>query len=355
MSVMVDDPDNRSTGVFEIVMRVLLVSLVAMIGGKILLPGLDPTLLAAQFGNGDASRLAIFAVGVGPAMTALALGQIVRLVAPQLDKSTALLIVENVVALLLGFSQAAGIAQSLSTMGFLVDDSAFVYWVIVASLVGGVAISLVLARLVALPGLVAGLWIVWVLPALIGLPGEVSSSFDLLRTGAADGGQLLLVLLVILIGVALSWFAAHSVMRVTRERTDFAGIKKHVHVLNVVVWPPLLAAIAGSYLLTPLAYIAPFLFENATLLNIYTSGIMPVLIVVFVFGYRRFFSNAGVTMPVSVALVVAVTQIALLLGGGFVTRQMLLPLPLSSTTLLVLVTVIYALVDAIRRPSVQAN
>lgn len=308
-----------------------------------------------RIGNDGASRLSILAVGVGPVLNALALGQIVRLVAPHLYKSTALLIVENVVALLLGFYQAAGIAQSFSMMGFLVDESAFAYWVIVASLVGGVAISLLLARLVALPGLVAGFWIVWVLPALIGLPGEVSSSFELLRTGAADGGQLLLVLLVIVIGVALSWFAAHSVMRISRERTDFAGIKNHVHVLNVVVWPPLLAAIAGSYLLTPLAYIAPFLFENATLLNIYTSGIMPVLIVVFVFGYRRFFSNAGVTMPVSVALVVAVTQIALLLGGGFVTRQMLLPLPLSSTTLLVLVTVIYALVDAICRPSAQAT
>lgn len=354
MSVMVDDPNNRSTGVFGIVMRVLLVSLVAMIGGKILLPGLDPTLLATQFGNGDASRLAIFAVGVSPVLTALALGQIVRLVAPQFDKSTALLIVENVVALLLGFSQAAGIAQSLSTMGFLVDDSAFVYWVIVASLVGGVAISLVLARLVALPSLVAGLWIVWVLPALIGLPGEVSSSFDLLRTGAADGGQLLLVLLVIVIGVALIWFAAHSVMRITRERVDFAGIKNHVPVLNVVVWPPLLAAIAGSYLLTPLAYIAPFLFENSTMLNIYTSGIIPVLTVVFVFGYRRFFSNVGVTMPVSVALVVAATQIALLLGGDFVTGQTLLQLPLNGISLLVLVTVIYALVDVIRRPSAQA-
>lgn len=352
---MVDDRNSRGAGVFGVVMRVLLVSLVAMIGGKILLPGLDPTLLATQFGNGDASRLAIFAVGVSPVLTALALGQIVRLVAPQLDKSTALLIVENVVALLLGFSQAADVAQALSTMGFLVDHSAFFYWVIVASLVGGVAISLVLARLVALPGLVAGLWIVWVLPALIGLPGEVSSSFDLLRTGAADGGQLLLVLLVIVIGVALIWFAAHSVMRITRERVDFAGIKNHVPVLNVVVWPPLLAAIAGSYLLTPLAYIAPFLFENATVLNIYTSGIIPVLTVVFVFGYRRFFSNVGVTMPVSVALVVAATQIALLLGGDFVTGQTLLQLPLNGISLLVLVTVIYALSDVIRRPSARAT
>ncbi|WP_284776330.1 hypothetical protein [Agrobacterium sp. lyk4-40-TYG-31] len=355
MSALVDDPNIRGNSVLGIALRVVLVSLVAIVGWNIMLPGLDPAFMATQLSAGDSSRLSVLALGAGPVLTALALGQIVRLVAPRLDNSSTLVGVENVIALLVALSQADGIARSFSAMGFLADDSTFTHVAIVASLVGGVAVLLFLSRQVALPSLVAGFWIVWLLPALIGLPAQLSNSFEFLRTGAVDGKQLMLVLLLIVIGAALSLFATRAVMNIGKQQESVTRAKHNVPLLNVVIWPPLLAAIAGGYILTPIAYLAPYFVSHSFSMNIYMFGIVPVLILIFAIGYRRFFSSAGVTFPLSVALLVAATQIALLLGGEVAIGQMLLPLPLNGTTLLVLVAVVSALVDAIRRPSTPSS
>lgn len=349
MSVMVDGSNIRGNGVLGVALRVVLVSIVAIIGWNIALPGLDASFMAARTADGVPSQLSVLALGVGPVLTAFALGQIIRLLVPRWKDSFALLVGENVVALLLAASQAYAIAKAMSAMGLLVGDGYLAWAGFVASLIGGTAVLLFLSRQVVLPSLVAGFWILWLLPALIDLPAQFSLSFDLLRTGAVAGSQLLLTMVVVIIAFALAISATRIVM--TRQnRSAPTKMTPFIFLLNIVVWPPLLAASAGSYVLTPMAFLWPDSLPDGQWIRIYVLAMTAILIPVFVFGYRRFFSRNGLMLPTTTALMLIAVQIALVLGGALVSGHLVLPLPLSGTTILVLVGVAYGLIDAIRKP-----
>ncbi|WP_421357874.1 hypothetical protein [Agrobacterium rosae] len=350
MSVMVDKMSARRGGPLAVVGQVLLVSLVAIIGWNIALPGLDPVFLETQSRAGGASALSILALGVWPILTALALGQIVRLIIPRLADSKLLVAAENVGALLLAGSQAYGIALSFSAMGRLTDESSFGLALVISSLVGGVALMLVLSRQVVLPNLASAFWMLWLLPDLINKPSQIYSSLYLFRTGGFDGSHLVIPISVIIGGVALAIFAIRTVMSNEDRGTLSGDVTKSVFLMNVVVWPPFLAASAAGYLLMPLAFVTPDSFSDASSVTIYFLAMTALLIPVFVFGYRRYFAHKGVTLPLTSMLVLAVTQIVLIVGGEFVTQRVIFPVPLSGTTLLVLVAVGYALAEALRRP-----
>ncbi|MBN7806021.1 hypothetical protein JZX86_11660 [Agrobacterium rosae] len=350
MSVMVDKMSAQRGGPLAVIGQVLLVSLVAIIGWNIALPGLDPSFMAARTADGIPSQLSLLALGVGPILTALALGQIIRLLVPSIENSLVLVIGEGVVALVLAASQAYGISEAMSAMGILADDGHFAWLAFVASLLGGTAVLLFFSRRVVLPSLVAGFWILWLLPALMGLPAQFSLSFDLLRTGAVTGSQLLVTLAVIAIGAALSIFATRAVMTSYDKSAPSETVKRHVPLLNIVVWPPLLAASAGGFLLTPLAFLAPDSLPDANWLKVYVLATTAILIPIFVFGYRRSFLRDGVILLTPTLLMLAAVQIVLVLGGAFILEKLAMPVPLNGTTLLVLVAVGYALAEALRRP-----
>ncbi|WP_320194697.1 hypothetical protein RMR10_010015 [Agrobacterium rosae] len=349
MSVMVDKMSAQPGRPLAVIGQVLLVSLVAIIGWNIALPGLDPSFMAARTADGIPSQLSLLALGVGPILTALALGQIIRLLVPRVENSLVLVIGEGVVALLLAASQAYAISEAMSAMGILADDSHFAVLGFVASLLGGTAVLLFLSRRVVLPNLVAGFWILWLLPALMGLPAQFSLSFDLLRTGAVTGSQLLVTLVVIAIGAALSIFATRAVMT-SYDKSAPSETVRHVPLLNIVVWPPLLAASAGGFLLTPLAFLAPDSLPDPNWLRVYVLATTAILIPIFVLGYRRLFSRNGVILLTPTLLMLAAVQIVLVLGGALVLEKLAMPVPLSGTTLLVFVAVGYALAEALRRP-----
>ncbi|MBB3945702.1 preprotein translocase subunit SecY [Rhizobium skierniewicense] len=351
MSFTVYDSGSKQGNAVGMIAQVILISAVAMIGWNIALPGLDPAFMETQLRNGVPSQLSVLALGAGPILTAFALGQLGRILVPRLEDSAAIVILENLVALLIAASQAYGIAQSVATMGFLADDSALGLAIIVASLVGGVAVLLFMSRLVALPSLLAGFWIVWLLPALIGLPAQFSSWFELLRVGAAGGSHVFGAVLVMAIAVAMIIFAIRTVMQSIDRRHLSDKVNSAAHVMNIVIWPPFLAASAGGYLLIPLVFLSPDAVANASWLRIYVLAMTALLIPVFVFGYYRFFTRKGVTFPVTTMLVLVFVQIVLMLGGEFAITQIMLPLPLNGTTLLVMVALGYAIIEAIRSPS----
>jgi preprotein translocase subunit SecY len=355
MSVTVNELGFKQGNAVGIIAQVILISVVAMIGWNIALPGLDPAFMETQLRNGVPSQLSVLALGTGPILTAFALGQIGRILVPGLENSAATVILENVVALLIAVSQAYGIAQSVATMGFLADDSAFGLGIIVASLIGGVAVLLFMSRLVALPSLLAGFWIVWLLPALIGLPAQLSSWFELLRMGAVGVSHLLGAILVMTIAAAMIIFAICTVMQSIDRQHVAESVNSSVHVMNIIIWPPFLAASAGGYLLIPLVFLSPDSLADASWLRIYVLAMTALLIPVFVFGYYRFFRLKGIRFPVPAMLVLVVVQIALMLGGELVVDQIMLPLPLNGTTLLVMVAVGYAIIDAVRRPSAPSQ
>ncbi len=345
MSVTVDSSESSKSSIFVVLGQVVLISVVAMIGWNIAMPGLDPAFMEAQSGNSHPPQFSILALGVFPILTAFALGQIVRLLYPHWDRSPTLVILENVTALVLAISPAYGVAQSLAAMGILVEETS-----IVACLVGGVALLLFLSRQVVLPSLVAGLWILWLLPDVIGLPSRVAGFFDLFRTGAYASSQLFVLLCVITGGVALAMFAIRSLMINSHDERVAEQKKGRIFLMNVVVWPPFLAMIISAYIPVPMIYAEPNTLAHLWM-RFHVVAIATLLIPVFVFSYRRYFKKLGKILPLTSMLVISFTQIFLMLGGEFVTERIMVPFPFSGTTLLVLVAVIYALIDALRAPS----
>ncbi len=335
------------SGAVGILIGVALVSLVAVAGRNIPLPGLAGALLASWVGQGGLpSQLSILALGVTPILSAFALGQVIRLLFPRTDGSISLAVCEAVLAMLIAVGQAYSAARGLDAMGYLGDQGSYDFFSVIAALVGGVAVVLLLSRQVVLPGLLAGLWILWLLPAFLDLPSNILASVDMARTGAASGTQFLEVLLFTIAVAALSAFVVMAVLRHYRHWVAGRTDAKRLFPLAIVVWPPLLAAIVGSYLLVPLALFAPDAVLQNSHMGAYFTGVTAILVPLLVLGYRRLFDRRGLSLPSSLLLLIAATQIAAILGTEFAINKMLLVLPLNGTTILVAVAVCCALIDA---------
>lgn len=341
MVIAVGDVGHSGRGFLVRVGQVVLVSLVAIIGWKLTLPGLDETVMRSQ--NGDISRFSILALGVSPLVTAFALGQIFRLLAPRLAEKPVLMIIENALVLAVALSQAYGIAQAFLAMGLLTDESVLGLGAVVASLVGGVAVMLFLSRQCVWPSIAAGFWALWLLPAIIGLPAQLSSSWELLRFGAVGGSELIRTTLTIIIAAGLAFFAIRTVALSHGNLSASGGGRPHVLQMNIVLWPPLLAATASGYIMVPLALLAPELLPDAQWLRAYIFVATALLIPIFVLAYRRLLKRNDIALPLLPTLLLAAVQIVLMLGGAFAAEWLAVPLPVSGTTLLVMVAFAYAL------------
>lgn len=353
MAIAVGDAGYGRRGVLVRLGQVVLVSLVAIIGWKLVLPGLDETVVRSH--DGDVSRYSILALGMSPLVTAFALGQIFRLLAPRFAANPVLMIVENGVVLAVALSQSYGIAQAFLAMGLLTDESVLGLGAVVASLVGGVAVMLFLSRQCVWPSIAAGFWALWLLPAIIGLPAQLSSSWELLRVGAVGGIHLIWTTLTIIIAAALAFFAIRTVALCQVDRTANGDVASPVMQMNIVLWPPLLAATASGYIMVPLALLAPELLPDAQWLRAYIFVATALLIPIFVLAYRRLLKRNDIALPLLPTLLLAAVQIVLMLGGAFAAEWLVVPLPVSGTTLLVMVAFAYALFFTPHTPSARTT
>ncbi|KQO82258.1 hypothetical protein [Rhizobium sp. Leaf262] len=349
MSVTVDGSGIRPGG-FGNLVRVLLVSLVAIIGWNIPVPGLDPAFVDLQIGQGvRPSQFSVLALSAGPLLAGLALGQVIRLIFPRADGSGFLTLAEDVLIFAFAVSQANSLAQFFSATDRLVGEGALVAFSFIGALVGGTAVMLFLSRQVVLPSLRAGLWILWLLPGLLGLPSTLSSVADVFRSGAASDKQLFQILLITVFCIALCTFACCAVIKRYTRYTNGQTQTAPLFPLAIVVWPPILAAIVGNYVFTGLAVLVPQVFYDDSVIPVYFMAMTTILSPLFVFGYSRIFARKGFTLPSSLLLLIAATQIALVVGTELAINYLLLMLPLSGSTMLVAVVVCCALVDACLR------
>lgn len=325
-----------------------LIGIVYVTGLHIPLPGIDTQILSAVSRSGGEAalrRMSIFALGVLPLYTALAIGEIGRLIftgpkiSPEEDSRYAFLKTVAVLAIALAITglQAYGIASGLRSAGIVRQDAAGFEIVIVATFLGATVLLFFFTGLVRIHGLRNGFWALWCIPILLDLPRSFAASVELTRTGAASLlswlvalGYLGLSIAAIVLATSL-WRAAWQESRAETENAVSCEPRE------ILIWPVVLSAMLPGVLLTLIAFGAPGIIQAIEpYLRIIAVMVASLLIPLFVFGYVRLASPQGRLAPRLVAAggIIAVIQIAIVVAGSIVTTNIPLPIGLGSVAVI---------------------
>lgn len=183
----------------------LIALLVYEVGTHVPLPSFQPAALdslVALEGSLAQSRVSIFALGVIPLLSALLVGELLRLVfglrSTELAgtglRSTEFNRAVLVGALALSALQGWGLAIGYEQMPGLVIEPGWEFRIgVIASLIGSTALSAWLADLITRHGVGSGFWLLYLVPLFDELPGHVSRLIDQVDTGRVASGSLLLV------------------------------------------------------------------------------------------------------------------------------------------------------------------
>ena len=273
----------------------LVIAAVVVVGSAVPLPGLDPVFVDRMIWSGGVERVSILLLGTGPILTGLALGQLMLLAVPRLADRYSFTVVVRLAVLVIGLMQALGVAQAMGAFAPVGRDGAAFHWLIVATMLGGCALTLFLSEQMRLPLLTVGFWLLWLLPALRALPEQGAAAFALVRSGTGSLGEIVLALAFVVGGLSLCLYAGGLVLNKAR-RLDLQAGRTRVDVLSMVVWPPLLAAIVAGYLLVPVVMLIPDTADVATGLTDLIFAATMLLTPVFVVFYSRRFARQGVAI-----------------------------------------------------------
>lgn len=332
----------------------LAAGLLVSLGTAIPLPGIDPLVFdpdtsAAQ--PGILARVSILALGLQPFLSVLILFEILRLVVPgwasRIEGVPAGAISIAILALSLAALQATGIADALEGSGVLLDEGVGAISLIVATLVGGVAVHVFLADRIRLPGLpFAGLWFLIALSALAGLPGDTERGIESVRIGMLAPQTLLVTIALFLCAIAAVVFATRALQARIRD----AGGDPSVW-MPVLLWPPLMTnVVVGPVLLALYELVLPAQLQGLTALALASVALMAVAIPIVVALSARAIArthpaSAGWSGKRPVLLSIALVQIAVVA----LAQASLFALPFAiGTELIALVVVSLALFDAMR-------
>ncbi len=339
----------------SILVSMVVILLVVAAGQFILLPGLEPAFVDYLMTSGGSSQASILALGVGPVLQAFALGQLLVLALPKLEGHRAVVIAIRIIVLLMALSQAYGITQGLAESSQPLLDDDFPQWVVVASLVGGAAVTLFLSERLHLPLLGLGLWLVWLFPGLASIPNEVASIFEMLRFGASGLTQPLIVLGYCVGGLSICILAGRLLVEdAARPQNSGSGPLERRDLLSIIVWPPILAAVSASYILIPLALLMPDFIGSAEWLRSFIMAMTAVLIPVFLWLYRRRFAQKGFVIRAVVIAILAVVEVVVVAGGMLLAQSIMMPLILNGTMILVISAIWFAVMDVAKSRRAQA-
>ncbi|MDX2309446.1 MAG: hypothetical protein NW216_14495 [Hyphomicrobium sp.] len=208
-------------------------------GASVPVPGLAPEVvteiertspeLAAM------GRLSIMALGVMPLFNALMLVEFCRLLVPGLYRQTTngpAPLPVMVLTFLFAIFQSYGISIALRQYPNLAaePDSAFVLTA-TATIVGGVALALALAKAITRYGIGNGFWVLLVTPVLAQLPFDAAALTELARTGDIAASALGAAFVV----TAVSAMALVALLIHRRH----IGLER----IDDIVWPPILATV----------------------------------------------------------------------------------------------------------------
>ncbi|MGI2032453.1 preprotein translocase subunit SecY [Rhizobium panacihumi] len=210
--------------------------LVYRLGTHIPLPGLNPEAYAQafqgqaggilglfnMFSGGAVERMAIFALGIMPYISASIIVQLMTSVVPSLEAlkkegEQGRKIINQYTrygTVLLGTLQAYGIAVGLeSGQGLVLDPGWFFRIATVVTLLGGTMFLMWLGEQITSRGLGNGISLIIFAGIAAGLPSALANTLELGRTGALNTGLILLVVLVAIGVIALIVFVERAQRR----------------------------------------------------------------------------------------------------------------------------------------------
>lgn len=325
-----------------------LLVVIMVVGWRIPLPGLDFDRAQPYFLSGAApSNLSIFALGIFPLFTILAYTEIAKLAVPPLARwqtssirnARRLAIIVFALSLALAAWEGYGVLAALAG-GEILRPETGVVLAALACFVASTALTIWLADDFGFSELGSGFWPLMAIPFLADLPGQASTLVEMLRTGAASGGQLLIVALCLAAGMALVVFAN---LLLSRNGSPTGTART-----SILLWPPYLAGVlAGfAFLVLPTEmpgwpFLAPSFFEVGHLAM--TVVLIPAFVFAYSYNFRLSWRDGSNGWSALVLLAVAAIQIILCVGAVLLPIYMGLPVNLSGAGLLVLGTVMLAL------------
>ncbi|MDE1158909.1 MAG: preprotein translocase subunit SecY [Neorhizobium sp.] len=210
--------------------------LVYRLGTHIPLPGLNPDAYAQafrgqaggilglfnMFSGGAVERMAIFALGIMPYISASIIVQLMTSVVPSLENlkkegEQGRKIINQYTrygTVILGALQAYGIAAGLEAGQGIVSEPGWFFRIeTVVTLLGGTMFLMWLGEQITSRGIGNGISLIIFSGIAAGLPTALSSTMELGRTGALPTGLILLVLIVAIIVIAVIVFVERAQRR----------------------------------------------------------------------------------------------------------------------------------------------
>ena len=277
--------------------------LVYRLGTHIPLPGLNPEAYAQafrgqaggilglfnMFAGGAVERMAIFALGIMPYISASIIVQLMTSVVPSLEAlkkegEQGRKVINQYTrygTVLLGTLQAYGIAVGLeSGNGLVVDPGWFFRISTVVTLLGGTMFLMWLGEQITARGIGNGISLIIFAGIVAGLPGAIGGTLELGRTGALSTGLILAIIVLCVVVIAVIVFFERAQRRLLIQYPKrqvgnrmFQGDTSHLPLkLNTAgVIPPIFAS---SLLLLPATLAG---FSTAETLPGWASSILATL------------------------------------------------------------------------------
>jgi preprotein translocase subunit SecY len=277
--------------------------LVYRLGTHIPLPGIDPEAFARafaqqskgvlgmfnMFSGGAVSRMAIFALGIMPYISASIIMQLMTSVIPSLEQlkkegEQGRKIINQYTrygTVLLALVQAYGISVGLQNgAGIVANPGWFFITSCVITLVGGTMFLMWLGEQITARGIGNGISLIIFAGIVAGLPGALAGTLELGRTGALSGVIIMVIIAVVILAIGFIVFFERAQRRLLIQYPKrqvgnrmFQGDTSHLPLkLNTAgVIPPIFAS---SLLLLP-ATVAGF--ANTTTLPGWASAVLASL------------------------------------------------------------------------------
>lgn len=277
--------------------------LVYRLGTYIPMPGLNMDAFAQAFANqsggilgvfnmfagGAVERMAIFALGIMPYISASIAIQLMTSVIPALEQlkkegeqgRKVINQYTRYATVLLGSLQAYGIAVGLEGGNGIVSDPGWFFRIsTVVTLLGGTMFLLWLGEQITARGIGNGVSLIIFAGIVAGMPAAIAGTLELSRTGALSAGLIVLILIVAIAVIALIVFVERAQRRLLIQypkrqvgNRQFQGETSHLPLkLNTAGVIP--AIFASSLLLLPATLAG---FSNAETLPVWATTVLASL------------------------------------------------------------------------------
>lgn len=254
--------------------QVLLAGLILIalrLASHIPMPGINLALVRESM-PGAIERLSIVALGSLPWLSAVSFAELFALVWPcspisrfmkegHINPFSRLVIA---FALVLTIVQAFGIAEALTATQGLLADSDETLILVIASLTGGTALTIGLARLIAQLGITISFWILLACSTLVDMPRELLLNYEIISLTEMSLSQIGVKFLAPCVVVLLTIAALQSCK------------SKNVTNIGTTIWPILLGPLISSIIIALAILILLFFSQQESVEWINNINYFPV-------------------------------------------------------------------------------